>query len=81
MPSDCVARRTVRYVEPQVEKQRTFQDELVGVRRDAQPIEQALKGVASQDQIEVLPGLACAIEQLGAYRGGYVALVHDRLSM
>lgn len=76
-----VARRTMRDIEPQVEQQRAFQQELVGVRRDAEPVQQTLERIAGQDQIEVLLGVACAIEQSGAHRGGYVALVHDRLSM
>jgi hypothetical protein len=76
-----VACRTMRDVEPQVEQQRTFQQELVGVGGDAEPVKQALKRIAGQDQIEVLPGLAGAVEQAGAHRGGHVALVHDRLSM
>lgn len=49
--------------------------------RDAESVQQPLKGVASQDQIEVLSGLAGAGEQAGPHRSGCVALVHDRLSM
>jgi len=67
-------------VEPQVEQQRAFQQEPVGVEGDAEPVKQALERIPGQDQIEVLPGLAGAVEQAGAYRGGGVAAAHVRLS-
>ena len=73
--------RPMRDVEPQVEQQRAFQQELVGMGRDTKPVQQPLKGVAGQDQIEVLPGLAGAGEQASPHRSSRVALAHDRLSM
>ena len=76
-----IPRWPVRDVEPQAEQQCAFQQELVGMGRDAEPVQQPLKGVAGQDQIEVLSGLAGAGEQASPHRSGRVALVHDRLSM
>ena len=45
--------------------------------RDAEPVQQPLKGVAGQDQIEVLLGLAGAGEQASPHRSGRVALSEE----
>jgi len=71
----------MRNVEPQVKQQRPLQQELVGVVRDADPVKQALNGVAGEDQIEILFGLAGTVEQARTHRCRDAALVHDRLSM
>jgi hypothetical protein len=62
-----IARRAMWNVEPQVEQQCPFQQELIGVGGDAESVQQALEGIAGQDEIEVLPGLASAVEQAGPH--------------
>ncbi len=76
-----VTRRAMGNVEPQVEQQRPFQQELIGVWGDAEPVQQALERVAGQDEIEVLPGLPSAVEQAGAHGSRQVSSAHGRLSM
>ena len=53
------------------------EQKLVGMGRGAEPVQQPLKGVAGQDQIEVLSGLAGAGEQSGPHRSGRVALSEE----
>jgi hypothetical protein len=76
-----VTRRAMWNVEPQAEQQRPFQQELTGVGGDAEPVQQTLEGIAGQDEIEVLPGLASAVEQTCPHGSREVSSGHDRLSM
>jgi hypothetical protein len=57
----------MRDVEPQVKKQCAFQKKLIGVLRDADPVQQSLNRIAREDQVEILPDLAGAVEQTGTY--------------
>lgn len=54
-----------------------MEQELVGMGRGAEPVQQPLKGVAGQDQIEVLSGLAGAGEQAIPHRSSRVALSEE----
>ena len=77
----CVPGWAVRNVEPQVKQQGALKQELIGVLRDADPVQQALNRVARQDQIEILLGLTGAVEQTCTHGCRDVSIVHDRLSM
>ncbi len=43
------------------------EQELIGVWGDAEPVQQALEGIAGRDEIAVLPGFASAVEQAGPH--------------
>ncbi len=80
-----IVRRAMRYVEPDVEQQRTFEQELTLLLRNAQAVKDALQRVAGQQQVEVESFGAGLVEQPGANRRGnsapaLVRFVHARLS-
>lgn len=54
-------------VEPQVKQQGTLEQKLIRVLRDADPVQQPLNRIAREDQVEILLGLAGAVEQTGTY--------------
>lgn len=76
-----VTRRAMWNVEPQIEQQRSFQQELTGVGGDAEPVQQALEGITGQGEIEVLPGFTSTVEQAGPHGSCQVSSAHHRLSM
>jgi hypothetical protein len=66
---------------PDAEEHCTLEDELVAVRRTAEPVEESLDDVAGQDELKVLALLAGQVRQPVAHRRGQVAgpvLAHVR---
>ena len=56
--------RTIALFGPQLEEQRTFQNEIVMVTGAAQSEENALKTVLDEDQSEIHVALACEVGEL-----------------
>ena len=52
-------------VEPQVKQQGACEQKLIRVLRDADTVQQPLNRIASENQVEILAGLAGAVEQIG----------------
>ena len=71
----------MRHVEPEIEEQSAFQQEMVGVAGDADPIQQGLDRLARQHQAEVLASLPRPGEKARTHRCADISPCHDRLSM
>ena len=54
-------------VEPQVKQQGTLEQKLIRMPRDADPVQKSLNRITCDDQVEILLGLAGAVEQTGTY--------------
>ncbi len=58
-----IAGRPERIGDPGREQHRALEDELVALRRHAEAIQQALDGIARQQDLEIAAGLLGALEQ------------------
>lgn len=64
-----IAGRAMRIIEPVSQQHRTFEDELVLVLADAEPVEQPLQGILREQAVKWLVALLRKVEQAGADGG------------
>ena len=69
-----IACRAIRRRRPEAEQHGAFQDEFFAVRREAQAIEQALDGIAGQNELNIFSRRASALRQPIAHGGAHVLL-------
>lgn len=63
----------MRIASPQLEQFRAFQDELVAIRGEAEPVEQPFPSVPRKKVLVVIAAFASKAQQSVANGGGYVS--------